>query len=66
VERMEPVEAIAKTCRLLNSSGCAAYLHKVGWNGNTLLSVIASLAWKQGAGHQENAEVLAAAVEFNR
>jgi hypothetical protein len=62
VERLAPVDAIAKTCGLLNSPGCAAYLHKAGWSGNALLPIIASLAWKQGAGHQENAEVLEAAV----
>jgi aminoglycoside phosphotransferase (APT) family kinase protein len=62
VERMEPSDAIAKTRTFLKSPACRDYLAKTGWNGDPLLPIIASLAWKQGAGHQENEAVLEAAL----
>lgn len=58
VERLKPQNAIRKTCSLLESPACKSYLQKTGWNGNPLLPIIACLAYKQGAGHQENAEIL--------
>lgn len=62
VRRLPPKEAIAATLRNLQRPECAAYLARTGWSGDPLLPIIASLAYKQGAGHQENAEVLQAAV----
>lgn len=64
VERLAPADAIKKTCELMNSPDCAKYLQKTGWRGDTLLPVIASLAWKQGARHQENSEILEEALSL--
>lgn len=62
VERLAPSAAIERTCAMMDQSVCRQYLEKTGWSGNTILPIIASLAWKQGAGHQENASILEAAV----
>lgn len=62
VERLKPSEAIRSTIGKLRSSACQAYLAKTGWSGDTILPIIACLAYKQGAGHQENTEVLEAAL----
>jgi hypothetical protein len=62
VERLAPVEAIRKTITAMKSRRCAEYLARTGWSGNALLPVIASLAFKQGAGHQDNREILDAAL----
>ena len=58
VERMPAMEAITKTCQILKSPDCASYLESTGWGSDPLLPIIASLAYKQGAGHQENREIL--------
>lgn len=62
VERLAPGDAIAKTRDLLKLPACVAYLSRTGWNDDPILPIIASLAWKQGAGHQQNTEVLEAAL----
>ena len=36
----------------------SAYLESTGWGIDPLLPIIASLAYKQGAGHQENRKML--------
>jgi hypothetical protein len=67
VARMEPSEAIRLVCSLLELPLSCNHLDKTGWPRKAMLPIIASLAWKQGAGHQENAEMLEAAVlEFIR
>jgi hypothetical protein len=64
VERLSPAEAIRKTCLILESPACRDYLDKTGWSGDPLLPVIVSLAYKQGAGHQENGEMLEEILNF--
>ncbi len=66
VERLSPADAITKTCSILESPACRGYLQLTGWSCDPLLPIIASLAYKQGAGHQDNGAVLKAAVGFNR
>ncbi len=58
VRRMPPEEAIQAALRELRRPECAAYLTKTGWADDPLRPVIACLAYKQGAGHQENREIL--------
>jgi hypothetical protein len=66
VERLSPARAIEKTCQALESPDCREYLQKTGWSGDPRLPMIACLAYKQGAGHQENGEVLRVAVNAIR
>jgi hypothetical protein len=67
VQRMKPPQAVRHTCGLLELPRCRKHLEENGWPGNILLPIIASLAWKQGAGHQDNEHMLEAAVlEFIR
>jgi hypothetical protein len=58
VERLAPKDAIIKTITALETRRCAEYLAKTGWSGNPMLPIVASLAFKQGAGHQDNTEIL--------
>jgi hypothetical protein len=60
VERLPPVDGLAKVRSILMSSPCSDYLGSTGWSGDPLLPILACLAWKQGAGHQDNSEVLEA------
>lgn len=62
VRRHAPAEAIRCTLASLQSTACHSYLAETGWSGDALLPVIAGLAWKQGAAHQENRTVLEAAL----
>jgi hypothetical protein len=62
VERLSPTDALEKTRVTLELPACHDYLAKTGWSGDPRLPIIASLAYKQGAGHQENGELLATAV----
>ncbi|QTN32179.1 phosphotransferase [Akkermansiaceae bacterium] len=64
VKRMSPEDAIRATISDLYRPECSEYLRKTGWGENRILPIIASLAWKQGAGHQDNQDVLEAAVEL--
>ena len=66
VRRLTDRAAIAATLRDLNRPACRSYLDETGWNGDSLLAMIACLAYKQGAGHQQNGEVLRAAVASAR
>lgn len=56
-------EALVTTCEKLRQQESEQYIRDCGWKGNLLLPVIASLAWKQGAGHQDNQEILDVAVQ---
>jgi thymidylate kinase len=62
VERLAPADAIRKTIAVLDQPCCTQYLELTGWSSGHLLPVIASLAFKQGAGHQDNSESLTVAV----
>ena len=64
VERLSPQDAIRKTCLILKSPACRDYLDKTGWSGDPLLPIIASLAYKQGAEHQENGEMIEEILNF--
>lgn len=66
VERKRPEDAIRATLADLGRPECADYMRKTGWQDHSLLAVIACLAWKAGAGHQENTEFLEAAVGIFR
>jgi hypothetical protein len=66
VERLAPAAAIRRTIEVLGHAPCSGYLEKTGWGAEPLLPVIASLAFKQGAGHQDNADILATAVAMTR
>lgn len=65
VRRLARADAIATTLANLSSPASAAYLRKTGWANDTLLPIIASLAYKQGAKHQDNRDILAATVKEN-
>ncbi len=64
VARLPDLEAIRRTADLLQHSDCASYLRKTGWCNHPFAMIVASLAFKQGAGHQENRAILKAALEF--
>jgi hypothetical protein len=64
VRRLAPREAVAAAVRALGRPRCAAYLRRTGWDAAPLAAVVACLAYKQGAGHQDNAAVLAAALDL--
>lgn len=65
VRRFAPTEAIASTLADLRRPEAAAYLARTGWDGDTMLPLIASLAYKQGAKQQDNENMLDAAVKIN-
>lgn len=60
VRRLAPADAIAATLADLRHPEAVAYLAKTGWDGDPILPVIASLAYKLGAEQQENADMLTA------
>jgi hypothetical protein len=62
VDRLSTDASLDRTCSILKSRGCSDYLAATGWKGDPILTVIASLAYKQGEEHQENGEILQAAV----
>ena len=66
VKRLTATAAIAATLGELNLPACRSYMNETGWSGDSLLAIIACLAYKQGAGHQENSEVLRTAVASAR
>ncbi|MEO5917141.1 MAG: hypothetical protein ABIS50_23125 [Luteolibacter sp.] len=66
VDRLSPSDAINRTLAVMQLPQCQDYLRKTGWSHDPLLPIIASLAYKQGAGHQENRDVLDAALRLNR
>jgi hypothetical protein len=63
VKHLSHREAIVSSCEKLKQDACEQYIRACGWKGSFLLPVIASLAWKQGAGHQDNQEILDVAVQ---
>jgi hypothetical protein len=62
VQRLEPAKVVEETVKALESSVWSAYLEQSGWNGHARELVLACLAFKQGAGHQDNEEILRVAV----
>ena len=64
VRRMSAKAAIESTILDLNRPECRSYLDQTGWSGNPLLPIIACLAYKQGAGHQDNKEILKEILDF--
>lgn len=62
VSRLQPSAAIARTLGVLKSTACRDYLAATGWSCDPLLLVIVSLAYKHGAGQQDNQEILEAAL----
>ncbi|MGJ8642772.1 MAG: hypothetical protein ACSHX9_05135 [Luteolibacter sp.] len=65
VARLGDEEAIQWTRGQLSRPETAAYLEEHGWNDDPTGVIIASLAYKQGAGHQENSQILRAACELS-
>lgn len=63
VRRMPAAEALKATLRALESPDWKTYLDRTGWGGHTRELLIAHLAFKQGAGHQDNREILEVAVK---
>jgi hypothetical protein len=51
-------EAIAAALKAMQRPECRRYLEETGWGDKPLLPIIASLAYKQGAVHQDNSEML--------
>jgi len=66
VKRMSLEKSIKQTLVALDSAACRNYLQKTGWSTDPILPILACLAYKQGAGHQENREVLRVALESTR
>jgi hypothetical protein len=64
VRKKPPTEAIGETIDALRQPASEEYLKRTGWNEDPLLPVIACLAWKQGARHQDNAEILNVILNF--
>lgn len=64
VQRLPYPEAIEGTVKRLRETESSLLLHQTGWPDDLMLPVIASLAYKQGAGHQENSAVLNAALSL--
>ncbi len=57
-------EAIAAGLEAMQRPECRRYLEETGWGNKPLLVVITCLVYKQGAGHQDNAEILSVALEM--
>jgi hypothetical protein len=66
VHKLPALRAIEETRIFLQRPECQRHLMQAGWSDDPLLPIIASLAWKQGAQHQSNADVLKAALSFHR
>ncbi|MES2659827.1 MAG: phosphotransferase [Verrucomicrobiota bacterium] len=64
VKRMTPGDAILATRDALDSPACRSYLKTTGWSNDPLLTILACLAYKQGAGHQDNLKMLAAGLQL--
>ena len=63
VRKLPATEAVVELLRELGKSTHSEHLERVGWGADSLLPILACFAFKQGAGHQANEEVMAAAVE---
>jgi hypothetical protein len=66
VKRLPDKDAISATLTSLRLPQCREYLGRTGWDGDPLLPLIASLAFKQGAGHQDNREILKSAISLTQ
>ncbi len=66
VRRLTPTAAIFFTIRELKRPECVNYLTRTGWQINPLFPIIACLAYKQGAGHQDNLVILRTAIALLR
>lgn len=64
VKRLSPIHAIQATREALRMPACRDYLEATGWSGDPILPIIACLAYKQGAGHQENRDILTVSVSL--
>jgi hypothetical protein len=62
VKRLAPAEVVEETVRSLESPLWNAYSEQTGWAGHSRDLVIVCLAFKHGAGHQDNEEILKVAV----
>lgn len=58
VDRLSDTEVVNETVKALKSSTWSKYLDTSGWKGRELELMIVCLAFKHGAGHQENSELL--------
>jgi hypothetical protein len=68
VRRLPAARVVAETVSALESPIWSPYLELAGWTGNARELVMVYLAFKQGAGHQDNTDILrvsAAIVESN-
>lgn len=61
VDRMDHEAALRQAAIRLSRPNFREHLVRAGWHGDALLPVVASLAWKQGEGHQDNLDILRAA-----
>ena len=66
VQGLAPAEVIRSVAQSLERPLCRAYLNQTGWGGETMLAILASIAFTVGAKQQANEEVLAAAMEMFR
>jgi len=66
VHQLKPDAVVRAVLDALSAPRCREYLERTGWGDDLLLPIIASIAWKQGASHQENAEMLEASVSVFR
>lgn len=58
VRKLAPIEAVEASVKALESPVWRTYLNRAGWAGYARELVIACLAYKQGARHQDNEEIL--------
>lgn len=58
VNQLAHEQAMVATIAKLSLESCENHMRRGGWQGSMILPIIASLAWKQGAGHQDNHEIL--------
>lgn len=58
VNQLTHEQAMVATIAKLGLESCENHMRRCGWQGSMILPLIASLAWKQGAGHQDNHEIL--------
>jgi|UPI00047FD31E hypothetical protein len=64
VNQLTHEQAMVATIAKLGLESCENYMSRGGWRGSMILPLIASLAWKQGAGHQDNHKILQESLEL--
>ena len=64
VDRMPDAAALHHAVSRLSTPECRELLARTGWAGNAWPPLLACIAWKQGAGHQDNLRILRAAVQL--